>query len=51
MEPRTYQTRKFVQYIIGIRRETRQRINAVHGSRGIFLFVYLYSIIKLSLFV
>ena len=36
-----------VQYIIGVRTETRQKINAVHCSRGIYLFFYLYLIIKL----
>ena len=35
----------------GIRTETRQRIDAVHCSRGIYLSVYLYLIIKLCLFV
>ena len=37
MEPGIHQTWKLVQYIIGIRTETRQRINAVHCSRGIYL--------------
>ena len=43
------QTRNRIQYIIGIRTETRQKINEVHCSRGIYLYVYL--ILKLSLFV
>ena len=33
--------------IIGIRIVTSQRINAVHCSRGVYLSVYLYLIIKL----
>ena len=49
MEPSRYQTWKLVQYIIGIRKETRQRINAVHRSRGVYLSVYLHLIIKLCL--
>ena len=49
MEPGIYQTWNLVQYIIGIRTETRQKINAVHCSRGIHLSVYL--IVKLGLFV
>ena len=41
MEPGIYQTWKLLQYIIGIRTETRQEINAVHCSRGIIcLFDY-----------
>ena len=36
----TYQTLKRVQYIIGIRTETSQRINAVHNTRGTYLPVY-----------
>ena len=45
MEPGTYQTWKPVQYI-KIRTEIRQRINAVHYSRGIYLSFYLYLITK-----
>ena len=41
MELGIYETWKLVQYIIGIRTETRQRINAVYCSRGIYLSVYL----------
>ena len=36
-----------VPYIIGIRTETMQRINAVYCNIGIYLSVYLYLIIKL----
>ena len=42
LEPGAYQTWKVVQYIIGIRTETRQKINAVHCSRGIYLPFYFY---------
>ena len=41
MEPGIYQTWKLVKYIIGNRTETRQKINAVPCSRGIYLSVYL----------
>ena len=37
LKPVINYTWKIVQYIIGIRTETRQRINAVHCSRGIYL--------------
>ena len=40
MEPCTCHTWKHFQYNIGIRAETRQRINAVHFSRGIYLPIY-----------
>ena len=48
LEPGIYQAWKLIQYI-GIRREARQRINAVQCSRVIYLSLYL--IIKLCLFV
>ena len=41
MEPGKYQTWRLVQYIIGIRTETSQRINATHSSRGIY---YLFTV-------
>ena len=37
----TYQILKLVQYIIGIRIETKQRINAVHYS-SVEVFIYLF---------
>ena len=43
--------KNFVQYIIGIRTETRQRIIVAHGRRRIYLPVYLYLTIELCLFV
>ena len=49
MKPGIHQTWKLVQYIIGIRTEARQKINAVHCSRGIYcLFDYkaLFACVK-----
>ena len=40
LKPVTRQTWKLGQYIIGIRTELSQRINAVHSSRGIYLCIY-----------
>ena len=37
LEPGKYQTWKLVQYIIGIKPETRQRIKVAHCSRGIYI--------------
>ena len=48
-KPGRYQTSKLVQYIIGIRIETRQKINLVHCSRGIYLTFFIF--IKLCLLV
>ena len=43
MEPGIYPSWKIVQYTIGIRKETRQKINSVHCSRGIwYLFIYFF---------
>ena len=42
MEPAIYQTWKLIQFFIGIRTKTRQKINAVHCSRGIYLSIYLF---------
>ena len=36
----TRYTSKLVQYIIGIRTEARQKVNAVHCSRGIYLCLF-----------
>ena len=47
LEPGTYQACKLVQHIIVIRTETRQRINAINRSKGIYFSVYLYFITKL----
>ena len=51
----TYQILKLVQYIIGIRIETKQRINAVrYTSVEVFIYLFisdLYLIIKLCLLV
>ena len=47
LEPGAYQTWKVVQYIIRIRTETRQKINAVHCSRGIYLSSYFYKALLL----
>ena len=48
LEPGTYQTWKLVQYIIGIKPETRQRIKVSHCSRGTYLcclFIFDYKIL------
>ena len=39
----TFESWKHVQRIIGMRTETKQRINTVHCSRGIYLFICLFT--------
>ena len=41
LEEGTYQTWKLI-CILGIRTETRQGTNAVHCSRGTYLFTFIY---------
>ena len=54
LEPGTYRAWKRIYYVIGIRAETRKRINEINCSRGIYLSAYilcLYLIIELCLLV